>query len=236
MSSSSQPALDLQLDPGPSFDNFIADTNVELVTALQVLLAEPVTPFVHLWGPAGSGKSHLLQAFCTQARVAGQSAVWLPLETLIQQQPAASLHGLEALNCLAIDGLDALQGHPDWQEALYGLYNGVRQAGGILVSASRHKPDHLQLSLADLNSRLNWGPAYRLLPISDEAKARALQLRASERGLELTDEVLGFLLKRYSRNLGDLMQLLERLDLASLEQRHRLSLPFVRQWLAEHQP
>lgn len=236
MSLGRQPALDLKFEPSPGFDNFIADANVEVVSILQGLLHEPVVHFIHLWGQPGSGKSHLLQALCTRAREKGHSAAWLPLQSLVPVQPASSLHGLESLDFLALDGLDALQDAPEWQEALYGLYNGVRQAGGFLISASRLKLDQLQLSLPDLRSRLNWGPGYRLLPISDAAKAQALQQRARERGLELPDDSLNYLLHRYSRNLGDLMQLLEQLDLASLEERRRLSLPFVRQWLLEHAP
>lgn len=236
MSLGRQIALDLKFEPSPGFGNFIADANAEVVSILQGLLHEPLAHFIHLWGQPGSGKSHLLQALCAKARENGRSAVWLPLHSLIPVQPPSSLIGLENLELVAVDDLDALQDEAEWQEALYGLYNGVRQAGGLLVSASRLKLDQLQLGLPDLRSRLNWGPAYRLLPISDAAKAQVLRHRAQERGLELPDESLNYLLNRYSRNLGDLMRLLEQLDLASLEERRRLSLPFVRQWLLEHAP
>lgn len=231
-----QPALALQLDPYPSFDNFSNEANQEIVTTLQGLLKEPVTRFLHLWGPEGSGKSHLLQALSSQAQGLGKTSLWLPLDELVQQAPATALQELDRLDILALDGLDSLNGLPDWQEALYGLYNGVRQEGGILISASRQKPDQLQLGLPDLRSRLNWGPHYRLMPISDRTKAEVLKQRARERGLELPDESLNYLLNRYSRNLKDLIGLLERLDTASLEQRRRLSLPFVRQWLLNNAP
>lgn len=236
MNNPHQAALALQFDPSPTFANFIIEANAEAMGALHSLIAEPIAAFLSLWGPEGSGKSHLLQALCTQARAQGRSTAWLPLDELVLTQPPASVQGLGTLGLLTLDGLEAVQGRPEWQEALYALYNEVRQFGGILVSASRQNPEHLQLSLADLHSRLNWGPKYRLTPLSDAAKAKALQQRAQERGLELPDESLHFLQNRYSRNLGDLMRLLERLDQASLEQRRRLTLPFVRQWLLEQAP
>lgn len=231
-----QPALALQLDPYPSFENFNIEANHEVVAAVQGLLNNQATRFLHLWGPEGCGKSHLLQALCAQAKSLGKSSLWLPMDELVQYASTTAVQQLEGLDILALDGLDSLSGLPEWQEAIYGLYNAIQNEGGVLISASRQKPDQLQLGLADLRSRLNWGPQYRLTPIHDRAKVEVLRQRAAERGLELPEDSLNYLLNRYSRNLKDLMALLEQLDIASLEQRRGLSLPFVRQWLLKHTP
>ena len=64
--------LDFPAAP-PSFDTFLGQGNREL---LQVLRGQR-EPFVYVWGPAGAGKSHLLQAWAAQAEAAGLPARYL---------------------------------------------------------------------------------------------------------------------------------------------------------------
>ena len=59
----------------------------------------------------------------------------------------------------------------------------------------------------------------------------ALQLRAASRGLELTEEVAAYLLRRCPRDLVTLFALLDQLDTASLAAQRRLTIPFVRQFI-----
>ena len=68
---------------------------------------------------------------------------------------------------------------------------------------------------------------FQLHGLSDEDKLRALQLRASRRGLHLTDEVGRFILNRGSRSMNSLFDLLEQLDRASLQAQRKLTIPFL---------
>ena len=58
----------------PSFANFVPGANA---AALQHLasLSLPSAP-VYLWGPAASGKTHLMQALVARCQAAGQTAAW----------------------------------------------------------------------------------------------------------------------------------------------------------------
>jgi DnaA family protein len=87
----------------------------------------------------------------------------------------------------------------------------------------------LPVQLADLKSRLTLALVFQLRPLSDEDKLRALQLRASRRGLHLTDEVGRFILSRNTRSMDALFDMLERLDQASLQARRKLTIPFVKE-------
>ena len=61
----------------------------------------------------------------------------------------------------------------------------------------------------------------------------ALQLRSRWRGLELSDEVGQFLLRRTDRSSAALFALLDKLDQAALMAQRRLTVPFVKSVLAD---
>jgi len=211
---------------GLRFANYCAGDNLALLASLRATADGVGERFVMLWGAAGLGKSHLLQAACDAAARAGRRAAYLPLSEFVALSPAV-LEGLEGLDLVCLDDLQAVAGEAAWEEALFHLYNRLREAGGSLVAAGDASPAGLPLCLPDLASRLAWGPVYRLQPLDEAARAQALQARAAGRGLELPDEVAAYLLRRCPRDLRSLFALLDRLDLASLAQQRRLTIPFV---------
>ena len=72
---------------------------------------------------------------------------------------------------------------------------------------------------------------FQLQQLSDEDKLRALQLRASRRGLNLPDDVGRFILTRGSRSMNALFELLDQLDQASLQAQRKLTIPFLKETL-----
>lgn len=62
--------------------------------------------------------------------------------------------------------------------------------------------------------------SFSLQPLSDEEKMSALRLRAHARGIELTDDVLAFILHRASRDMAELFEYLQRLDTISLAENY----------------
>ena len=70
------------------------------------------------------------------------------------------------------------------------------------------------------------------LQLLDEAQSRAvLRQMADARGLVLSDEVMDFTLRRFSRDLGSLMQLLDGLDRYALQTQRALTIPLVKSML-----
>lgn len=211
--------LRIGLRDSATLDNFHVGDNAMLIHTLE----QATEPFVYLWGTGGSGKSHLLQALC---RVE-EAAAYLPLVELKGLGPAI-LDGLESMSLICIDDLQVVAADPLWEAALFHLYNRIRDAGGRLVVAASLSPAALGVGLADLRSRLGWGPVFQLIALDDAGKLAALQQRARARGLELSDEVGGYLLRHSPRDTHALFALLERLDQASLAAQRRLTIPFVR--------
>lgn len=186
--------------------------------------------FIYLVGNGGFGKSHLLQAVCHRAPEHHVSVLYLPLQEHLWLS-AKVLDGLEQLALICIDDIDAIAGQPEWEEALFHLYNRVRDQHGRMIVAAKHPALQTPIVLPDLKTRLSWGLNYTLTEMEDEEKLQALQLHAKARGLDLDEAVGRFLLKRCPRDLKALFTTLEQLDQASLAEQRRLTIPFVKQVL-----
>lgn len=225
---SAQLALNLRLKEGLSFGNYLATANAEAVAQLRALSSRQLTEqIVFLHGPAGTGRTHLLQALCREAQAVGRHTIYIPLAERGALTPAI-LEDLEGMALVCVDDVEQIAGLRDWEEALFALCERLRASGGTLVAAGARAPAELGLALADLSTRLGWGPVYALKPLSDAEKIEAVRLRAGNRGLELTDEVARYILARYPRDLDSLFALLDRLDAAALAAQRRLTIPFLR--------
>ena len=222
----SQLPLGIGLREGITFDNFCFHGNREA----QHALLDGGQPFVYLWGPSGSGKSHLLQALGHRAARRGETSAYLPLAEGMEMSPGY-LQGLENLSLVCIDDIDRIARQPQWEEALFHLYNRIKATNTRLVLTASDTPANLPLALSDLRSRLSWGLVLRLTPLDDDSKLTVLQQRARTRGMELPAEVARYLLARVSRDMKTLLDWLDRLDEQSMIAHRRLTIPFVRNLL-----
>lgn len=218
--------LGITLPDSASFANYYGGHHAQLLEGLQRALRDGSEPFVYLWGSAGVGKTHLLHAACRMIAELGEPIAYVPLA-----QPEIGsevLEGLETCALIAVDDLHVRTGDPDWELALFVLYNRMREAGGELLMAGRQAPAHLGCVMPELRSRLSWGLVLHLDGLDDAQRLAALQHRARCRGFELPDEVGQFLLRRQPRDMPALFALLEVLDQASLAAQRRLTIPFVK--------
>ncbi|MGH8282796.1 MAG: DnaA regulatory inactivator Hda [Gammaproteobacteria bacterium] len=228
---SGQLPLPITLDEGATFENFhAAEKNQAAVEALATLARQGGERALFLWGGDGRGKSHLLQAACRLAMVNGRRAIYLPLSQAVLLDPEVT-DNLDSYALVCVDDIQRIAGIEPWQRALFVLFDALAEKGGSFVAAARTAPNAIKRLLPDLASRLAWGPVFQLEPLTDEEKIAALKQRASRRGFELPDETARFLLKRQQRDMHTLCSTLDTLDTASLVAQHRLTLPFVKQFL-----
>lgn len=222
-----QLALTIQLNDEATFDDFCWGDNALLKQALDQTLNGHGERLIYIWGEAGSGKSHLLQA-CCQAFSEHGSAIYLPLKTLKEWGPEV-IEGVEEQRLIGLDDIETIANHRAWEEALFHLYNRVRDNDqSTLIISSQYPPAKNPLDLADLRSRLAWGLVLQLEELSDQDKINTLTLHAYKRGFELPTSVGQFLISRCSRNMHDLHRLLDRLDEASLIAQRKITIPFVK--------
>jgi DnaA family protein len=213
------------------FEYFHAGANAAALAAARVLAIEPGAPWIYLHGAGGSGRSHLLLATCQAATATGRRAQYLPLATTGDH--AAALRGVAGSELLALDDLGAIAGQRDAEHALFDLYNRTRADGGAMLFAADATPAQLDIELPDLRSRLGACTQFALKPLDDEERRGVLKTQAAARGIELDDSVLDWLFARYARDLGALLDLLEKLDQASLAAQRRITIPFLRGVLRE---
>ena len=215
-----------------TFDSLIAGRNRLVVDLAMAMAQGEGEQQLLVWAEKGNGKSHLLQAVCNRAAQAGMTACYLPAGEIIDG-PVHILDGLEQLDLVCIDDVEAMTQSRAWEEALFDLINRVRDAGRRALRASGRSLEACEISLADLRSRLSWGPVFHLLELGDEDKMKAVQKRADQAGLELGDNVASYLLTHYPRNLFDLFERLDHLDKASMAMQRRLTIPFVKSVLED---
>ncbi|SER60823.1 regulatory inactivation of DnaA Hda protein [Azotobacter beijerinckii] len=225
--------LGVRLRDDATFANYYPGANAGALGYVE-RLCEPdagwTESLIYLWGGEGVGRSHLLQAACIRFEQRRELAIYLPLAELADYGPAL-LDNLEQSELVCLDDLEAIAGRADWEEAMFHLFNRLRDAGRRLLLSAAMPPRELPVKLPDLKSRLTLALVFQLQGLSDEDKLRALQLRASRRGLHLTDEVGRFILTRGSRSMAALFELLDKLDQASLQAQRKLTIPFLKETL-----
>jgi DnaA family protein len=226
--------LGVQLAETASFDSFFAGPNAEAVRALETAISPAAPPRLLLFGPAQSGKSHLLQALTRLAAAVTVPCAYVPLARLIAEPAAVdALDGLDPLELVCLDDIDAVADHADWTVAVVRLLDALRARGGRCIASALAPPDRWPAALPDLRTRLAAAAVYGLKPLSDDDRVQLLQDRARARGLDLPPDAAQFLLSRLPRDAGSLVAALDRLDRALLTAQRRLTLAFVQQWLRE---
>jgi DnaA family protein len=209
-------------EPEQSFENFLPGANGLALTHLLALSAGAAP--VYLWGPAGSGKTHLLRALAQRLAQHGGRAGWFSAEAI------APWEFDERWSTIVIDACDTLGA--EQQQAAFALFVEAATHGTVVVAAGRVPPVDLPLR-EDLRTRLGWGHVFGMLPLTENETRSALRREADRRGVFLSDEVMDYLLTRFERDLKHLMALLERLDQFSLANKRAITVPMLKQMLAE---
>jgi len=183
---------------------------------------------VFVWGAPGTGRSHLLQAACHDARDAGESPIYL---TGLAQHAAGVLDGLEQLPLVCIDDIHEILPSEAWETALFHLVNAVRDRGGRLIVSANCAPARLDVGLADLRSRLLGAASIETDNLDDSQKLAVLKQKAAVQGFDLGDEVGRFIMSRADRDVRTLMDLFAKLEIETLRRQKKVTIPFVKEVL-----
>ena len=223
-----QIALDIGLATAPAFSNFFAGPNHAALSHLQLwsgsALRSPVPTY--LWGEPGSGKTHLLKAAVGVLQQQGARVGWL--DASMSEPPEFN----EAWVAVVLDDCH-LYTAVQQQAAFNWFVNAVSSPDGHprgVLAAGSVPPSDLLLR-DDLRSRLGWGHVYELHLLSEAERRAVLRMEADARGIILSDEVISFVLSRFSRDLSSLMQLLDQLDGYALQTQRAITVPLIKAML-----
>ncbi len=213
--------LDLGTPEPPTLEDFTVGLNSEIIEKLKAIASrQAIDHFVYLWGDAGFGKTHLLQAL----------AQYAPARYLTHRSSIDDFTYSPETTLYLIDDCESLP--PPLQVAAFNLFNEIRDNRiAYLVTAGNCAPTALALR-DDLRSRLCWGLIYQVQGLPDEAKLDVLARIAQKRGIRLSDGVLPWLLTHYRRDMHSLTQIIDELDVYSLEMKRVVTLPLLNMLLA----
>ena len=200
--------LDIQPPATPTFENFVLGRNAEALHSLNLALSEnDGVRFIYLWGEAGSGKTHLINA----CQATNSHTICVDDVQLLDD--AAQVALFNTYNQVRDDNA---------------LTN--TDVNRALIVAGNAAPTQMNLR-DDLATRLAWGLTYQLHPLTDEEKALALLNHAHSRGMRLPLEVIDYCLRYLRRDLPTLIATINALDEWSLTTKKPVTVPMLRQLL-----
>jgi DnaA family protein len=216
------------LAPGPTLKNFFAGPNQAALQHLQLWVGNdkrsPVPTYV--WGEGGSGKTHLLRAAQAALRDQGCPVGWM--DATVAEPSAFN----EAWRVVILDDVHlytAVQQHAAFNWFVNATTPSDGQQRWVLAAGSM-PPSDLALR-EDLRTRLGWGHIFQLQELSETERRAVLRQQADDRGVFLSDEVMDFMLNRFSRDLSSLIQLLDQLDGYALQTQRAITIPLIKAML-----
>ena len=223
-----QIALDIGLAPGPTLKNFFSGPNQAALQHVQLWVSNdkrsPVPTY--LWGEGGSGKSHLLRAAQAALREQGCPVGWMDASVA---EPSGFDESWRVVILDDVHLYTAVQQHA----AFNWFVNATTPSDGQqrwVLAAGAVPPSDLALR-EDLRTRLGWGHIFQLQVLSEPERRAVLRQQADERGVFLSDEVMDFMLSRFSRDLSSLIQLLDQLDGFALQTQRAITIPLIKAML-----
>ncbi|MDG2353914.1 MAG: DnaA regulatory inactivator Hda [Gammaproteobacteria bacterium] len=205
--------------------NFSGDKNQQIVKFLTNLFDQTSASVVYIYGDKSSGKTHLLQGCAFEALERSLSVIYLDFS---QEMPDGILNGLEDSDWVCIDNVDCLD--ENQQQELFDLYNRATQTSVKLIVSGPVLPGELTL-LKDLKTRLSLATIFCLEALDDKSKKDIIQQQMNERNLKIDRKIYDYLFKYYSRDLIELLDAIDLLDKASLQQKNKITIPLIKRVL-----
>ena len=233
MNNPKQLNLDVKLDEAINLNNFIICPSTEIIlkASKDFISGSDTTKTFFLWGKKGAGKNYLLHSINREFLEKKLHSAFISFENSLLDNPSV-LDGLEDLDVIFIESMEQFPSSKEWELALFNLINACLLKECKIFISSQVTAKHMEINLVDLKSRLLAFPAFELPEINEDEKLKAMQEAASRKGWELEDNVLSYILTHTSRNLSDLMSLMNELDTFSLEKKKKVSIALVRELIS----
>lgn len=217
-----QLAIALETHPSYAADDFIVSPSNQRAHDLIMSWPDWSGNAIWLYGPTASGRSHLATMW---ASVANAQSITLDrasdIETALQSHSASFL----------IDDIDTqLASH---EETCFHLLNHAKASNTYLLLVAQSSPNHCQIRLPDLHSRLNALPTAKLTN-PDDVLLKALWYKLfSDRQLQVPTNVIDYLVQHSDRSFDRIQNLVREIDTAALREKRRISIPFIKTLLQE---
>jgi chromosomal replication initiator protein len=210
-----QPSL--RLHPDYTFDNFVVGPSNRLAQASCVAVSQsPGNTYnpLFVYGSSGLGKTHLLHAVCFEAQRRFDNAViqFLSCEDFVNRFIRAieegNLAGFQSqfrtVDAIVIDDVQFLREREHSQEEFFHTFNALYNNGKQIILSADSPPGKIPSLEERLISRFNWGLVTRIDPPSYETRVAIVQKKAHLRGLDISDEIAGYVARKVHANIREL--------------------------------
>jgi chromosomal replication initiator protein len=239
-----QLVFDFPVNPKFDFANFVvcSGNNTAFQFARQLTDRSGTENLLYLYGPAGSGKTHLLMAIGTT--LCGRAG--LPAIPCISCKDIDEIYGgfypaeevsrlaerLRDAPALLVDDIHLIPDHASVRVELWQLFNDFFQAGRPIAITGLFLPKELPNIDDHLASRLLWGLVAKLDISDDDSRRMIMKKLAEDRQIILPAAVIDYLLVHTRRDIPSLLEALEALHRQALVAKRKITLRLAREALA----
>jgi chromosomal replication initiator protein len=233
-------------NPRYRFETFVVGKSNELAFAASKSIAErPGGSFnpLFIYGGAGLGKTHLIQAIGQQLRdsTAGARICYMSADAFVtefitsirydrMQQFRARYRKVDAF---LLDDIQFMAGKEQTQEEFFHTFNALYEAQKQIVFTSDAPPKEIPTLEDRLRSRFEWGLIADIQPPDLETKVAILRKKAEEKKIDLPQDAALFVAERVRTNIRELEGLLNRIAVYASMAGQKLSLDLTKEALKE---
>jgi chromosomal replication initiator protein len=233
----SQLIFDFPVEPKLTFASLVTcDGNRTAVGFTERLLGDDASDnLLYLYGPAGCGKSHLLQAVAARLATSAptvQTFSFKETEGVTAPTLLKSLHRrFDDAPALLLDDIHLAPADPAVRVPLWQLFNTHYEAGRRIVVTGAVAPKELRNLDDHLISRLLWGLVAKMDITDDDSRRMIMKKLASDRQIVLPAEVIDLLLGRLPRDIPTLVTALDSINRLALAEKRKVTVPLAREAL-----
>jgi chromosomal replication initiator protein len=236
----------VNFNPRYRFNTFVVGSSNQLAYAASLSIAEnPSASFnpLFIYGGAGLGKTHLIQAIGQQIRQMNPSlrVVYMSADSFVTELIASIRYDrmqqfrdrYRSVDALLLDDIQFLAGKERTQEEFFHTFNALYENQKQIVFTSDAPPKDIPTLEERLRSRFEWGLIADIQPPDLETKVAIIRKKAEEKKLDLPHEVALFIAERVRSNVRELEGHLNRVTAFASLTGHPLNVDLAREALKD---
>ena len=206
------------LNPKYTFEAFVIGSSNRFAHAASLAVAErPALTYnpLFIYGDAGLGKTHLLQAVAHFVRENYPNFLirYVTSETFLNDyvesirystQDAFRRKYRDTPDVLLVDDIQFVEGKEGFQEEFFHTFNTLYETSRQIVMTSDRSPDHIATLEDRLRTRFKWGLITDIQPPDLETRLAILRNKAERDEVEVPSEALEFIATKVSTNIREL--------------------------------
>ena len=204
------------LNPRYRLDNYIIGSNNDLaVSAANAVIENPGTRYnpYFLYGGAGLGKTHLIQAIGNEIQKLHPEmrVLYVTIEQFYHEFVNAMRKKLDGfsekyrnVDVLIVDDFQCIQGKDKSQEEFFHTFNELHQNGKQIIVSSDRLPNQIATVDERLASRLAMGVQIDIQLPDFETRCAIIKAKAEMKGTDISDYATEFLAKTINTNIREL--------------------------------